>query len=321
MQTNCADKILVTVFKIDLVTPAGDPVASPVDSGDGQNEFTYDNANPGVLNVHLKASVLPSGVASQIASRCSYAVSDIATSTKSWAPGSPNGTPSSSNDFLVAQAIFTGLPVNNSAFGSKMAIVSFDAVEMKKNQYEVFFMKHSTNHPNGQASSPNWYYYWSQTSANGANSTMLYTNCSRSFYDYFSGRTIYIANDAALTQIAAWGAPKGIDCFAWTTLHEAKHHAQLTGFWPVNWISSDDVDVDWIPNTLEPNYMPGRPYSPTNSATYPDTIGYGANPIPDAEDINMRSQVSPYGLDSLWSNGSANTEDWSNPGKNSAVVY
>lgn len=67
--------------------------------------------------------------------------------------------------------------------------------------------------------------------------------------------------------------------------------------------------------------MPGRPYSATNSATYPDTIGYGANPIPDTEDINMRSQVSPYGLDDLWSTGAANTEDWSNPGKNSTVEY
>jgi hypothetical protein len=192
-QPDCVDPIKTTVFKIDWVTPAGDPVASPVDSGNGQNEFTYDNANPGVLNVYLKASILPSGTASQIADRCVFAVSDIATSIKSWASFSPNGTPSSSNDFLVAQAIFSGLPVNNSAFGSKTASVTFDAVMMKTNPYEVFFIKQSTNHPSGQASSPNWYYYWSQTSANGANSTMLYTNYNRSFYDYFSGRTIYIA--------------------------------------------------------------------------------------------------------------------------------
>lgn len=61
--------------------------------------------------------------------------------------------------------------------------------------------------------------------------------------------------------------------------------------------------------------MPGRPYDPTKAATYPDTIGYGEDPLRDIEDICMRSQVSPYELDILWENGSANNEDWANPGK------
>ena len=186
---------------------------------------------------------------------------------------------------------------------------------------EVFFPKSATNHPGGQAGSPNWYFYWSQTTANGANTTMVYTNGPSSYYDYFAGRTIFIDADTCDSHIAAWGTPQGIDCFAWVTAHEAKHHTQLTGFWPTNWVAAQDIDSDWLPNNQETNYMPGRAYSPTNAATFPDTVGYGQNPIPDYEDINMRSQTSPYGLDVLWSNGTANAEDWANPGKNSATTY
>lgn len=70
--------------------------------------------------------------------------------------------------------------------------------------------------------------------------------------------------------------------------------------------------------------MPGRPYDPTKLTTYRDAFGYnGGGPeywIKDQEDINMRSQTPPYNLDQLWVNGSANSIDWSNPGKNSKDV-
>ena len=69
--------------------------------------------------------------------------------------------------------------------------------------------------------------------------------------------------------------------------------------------------------------MPGWPYDPTKVATRLDTIGYGTDPmINDVEDIAMRSQSLPgYPLDILWNNGSANDQDWANPGKNSKSVY
>lgn len=185
----------------------------------------------------------------------------------------------------------------------------------------MFFPKIAKNHPGGQAGSPNWFYYWGQTSANKGNTTIKYLNATRSYYDYASDRTIFIANDAALSQISIWGTPKGIDCYAWTTAHEAKHHRQFTNFWPTQWRAVDDTDMDWLPNDQEPIYMPGRPYSPTNPATYPDVFGYGQNPIRDCEDINMRSQNPPYSLDKLWENGSANLKDWANPGKQSRQTY
>lgn len=143
----------------------------------------------------------------------------------------------------------------------------------------------------------------------------------RSHYDYFNARTIKLGDDASRTSIAAWGTPKGIDCYGWATAHQAKHHTQLTGFWPTNWDGALDADRDFLPDTLEGTYMPRRNYDPTKVATFPDTIGYGQNPLPDAEDINMRSQTAPYGLDQLWTNGSANNLDWANPGKNSVTKF
>lgn len=320
--TSCYDTCPVTVVpKVELITPSGDPTNSPVDSGDGQNEFTFSTNSPGVLEVNLKAKVSPSGMATQVASRCHFYVDTIGNSTLAWDSVNSNGVPIASNDFLLAKVTFTGLPADNTAFGSKKAAVYFETTKQDEKSFEVFFDKNETNHPAGQVGSPNWYYFWSQTTANRSTTTMIYTNGTRSYYDYFNGRTIMIEDDAALSQIAAWGTPQGIDCFAWTTAHEGKHNIQLTGFWPTNWIAVQDTDLDWLPNNQETNYMPGRAYSPTNSATYPDTIGYGQNPIPDVEDICMRSQMSPYNLDQLWTNGTANVQDWANPGKNSATTY
>jgi len=317
----CEDRVRLTVLKVDLITPAGDPTNAPVGSGDGQNEFTFSTNTPGVLEMNLKAEVSPTGVATQIKDQCLFSVDAIAGSTLAWDAANPGGKPTASNDFLLATVRFSGLPSANSALGAKKAAIFFNGAKCDEESCEVFFPKSATNHPGGQAGSPNWYFYWSQTTANGANTTMVYTNGPSSYYDYFAGRTIFIDADTCDSHIAAWGTPQGIDCFAWVTAHEAKHHTQLTGFWPTNWVAAQDIDSDWLPNNQETNYMPGRAYSPTNAATFPDTVGYGQNPIPDYEDINMRSQTSPYGLDVLWSNGTANAEDWANPGKNSATTY
>jgi hypothetical protein len=325
-QTNCADKILVTVFKIDLVTPSGDPVASPVDSGDGQNEFTYDNANPGVLNVHLKASVLPSGVASQIASRCSYAVSDIATSTKSWAPGSPNGTPSSSNDFLVAQAIFTGLPVNNSAFGSKMAIVTFDSIEMKRGPYEVFFPKWGYNHGGGNTNEPNWFIYWKDGAVAGIPNNAIYDASADYGYvmpgvdsilrlgplaaDANSGPEVFNSQNTTYGSLIVTGQGEGTLCVAETVEHELYH---LTIYQDVQ--SKTDTDYDGVADSSEPN-LTGVSSDPNNGDTYRmrDVYGsvylsYGDNEIRcRKKELDHTVQVFP-------------AQDWANPGGQNMNVY
>lgn len=49
-----------TFYDITLITPAGDPVETPKDSSDGQNEFTFDDANPGKLTINLSNRSRPS---------------------------------------------------------------------------------------------------------------------------------------------------------------------------------------------------------------------------------------------------------------------
>ena len=307
--------------KVEFVTPAGDPVRAPKDVGDGQNEFTFSDANPGVLTINLKARVTPVAAAALMVNDCRFGVEAVGNSKMEWSKDNKGGKAAFVVGFLTATVKFIGLPEKNDAFGKKIAMLLWNGRKCDEENYEVFFPKIAKNHPGGQAGSPNWFYYWGQTSANKGNTTIKYLNATRSYYDYASDRTIFIANDAALSQISIWGTPKGIDCYAWTTAHEAKHHRQFTNFWPTQWRAVDDTDMDWLPNDQEPIYMPGRPYSPTNPATYPDVFGYGQNPIRDCEDINMRSQNPPYSLDKLWENGSANLKDWANPGKQSRQTY
>ncbi len=318
---NYKDTCIVHVVKVELVTPSGDPVSAPSDSGDGQNEFTYSSDSPGVLTMNLKAKVTPAGSASGVKDSCFFRVDFIRNSVMAWNATSPSGRAAVSGDSLVATVTFTGLPVNNSDFGKKKALVYFGGILCDEKDYEVFFPKEAKNHPIGQPDSPNWFYYWKQTSANSASTRLVYTNATRSFYHYFKDRTIFIANDASKTQIASWGSPRGIDCYAWTVAHESKHHLQTVNFWPVQWNADMDDDRDWLPNDKETNYMQGRAYSPLNRATYPDVYGYGEDPIPDIEDIDMRQQVQPYELDVLWSNGRANSEDWANSGKQTIKSY
>ena len=160
--SGASDVARYTDFSISLVTPNGDPVANPVDSGDGQNEFTYSSANPGVLTMNLKASASPAGFAARIKDDCRFAVGSIGNSTMAWAAANPGGAPTVDGGYLCATATFTGLPANNSYFGKKEASISYGGEVFDRNDYEVFFLKFGKNHPECSScpECSNWFYYW-----------------------------------------------------------------------------------------------------------------------------------------------------------------
>jgi hypothetical protein len=322
-----------------FITPGGNPVAAPLEAGsdpnnipDGANEFTFSFASPGVLAIMLKARVpgLP-GLSPADQARYRFVMPNVGDSALAWDPANPLGQPMINGEILEAKITYTGLPTENLAFGLKTARLVFGSVPVVDQPFEVFYPRDGNNHPGSQPGSRNWFYYWMRTPANNTNTTTVYYNGAGAYYSFLE-KKIYIGNDVYFPGIQAWGCPVGIDHFAWVTAHEAKHHSQLTSFWPAGYDPTQDQDTydglqepDWIPATVELNYMPGRPYDPMNARTYFDTIGYnnGATGIKlrDDEDINMRSQTPPYDLvDPLWSNGSANSHDWANPGKNSKVV-
>ena len=318
----------------EMITPAGSPISAPVPAGqdannipDGANEFTFSSASPGVLTVKVKARVTAfEHFTSSEQGKYTFDLDPIGPTSFTWDSANSGGQPTISGDTLTATATVIGLPENNSSFGAKQARLLYDGSPIGIATFEVFFPKYETNHPEPGpypgSRPPNWYYYWQQTSANKLNTNADYVGSVGSHYNYFDNRRIKLGDDCAqsLTR-STWGNPKGIDCFAWVTAHEAKHHTQIISFWPTAWISSLDSDSDWIPDSLEATYMPGRSYDPMNAATYPDGVDYGQNPIPDVEDIAMRTQSSPYSIDILWTNGGADAQDWADPGKNANNKY
>lgn len=173
---DCSDTCIVRVVKVELVTPGGDPVSAPSDSGDGQNEFTYSSDSPGVLTMSLKAKVTPSVAAAEVAGACRFRVGSIGVSVREWSPANPSGQAVASGDSLVATVTFTGLPKSNSDFGRKTASITFDGVPCDEREYEVFFPKEARNHPIGQADSPNWFYYWKQGNVCGIPSRCVYAD-------------------------------------------------------------------------------------------------------------------------------------------------
>ena len=233
------DDITITaVFKwdpvIEMITPAGDPVNKAMQSGDGQNEFTYSTASPGILTMNLKARVTPSCVADLIKDQCRFTVHPIAGSTLVWDTANPGGKPTVSGDELLATVRFTGLPANNTAFGRKKAAIYFNASKKDEENYEVFFPRDEANNPGG--SDPNWFYYWSQVYVNanvhyvaaaGTGQTPAMTAWN---YNLAASKTRIEIGDGHPAKYASYGVGEvtsGIDRYIMTVIHEEKHVAQI----------------------------------------------------------------------------------------------
>ncbi len=240
MNCQCGDsekKTTIYVFSMALVTPAGDPTTTngAKDSGDGQNEFTFNSASPGVLTMNLKASVIPASAAQHVASKVSFVVASIGNAIPVYSQVS-----SDNQGFLSATATITGLPENNSAFGLKTANLKFDGNTVLSNSYEVFFLRDAYNHPPCQGCSecPNWFYYWRQVCQH---QPMQYVNdnqfagrvpamTSWSYSVPYNKNLIEIGsqNPGAFRSYGVGEFVSGIDLFASTIIHEQKHIDQIT---------------------------------------------------------------------------------------------
>jgi len=232
------DTTITAVFEwdpvIEMVTPAGDPVNKATQSGDGQNEFTYSTASPGILTMNLKARVTPSCVADLIKDQCRFTVDPIAGSTLDWDTANPGGKPTVSGDELLATVRFTGLPANNTAFGRKKAAIYFNASKKDEENYEVFFPRDKANHPGG--SDPNWFYYWSQVYVNanvhyvaaaGTGQTPAMTAWN---YNLAASKTRIEIGNGHPAKGSSYGVGEvtsGIDRYIMTVIHEEKHVAQI----------------------------------------------------------------------------------------------
>ena len=304
-----------TFYDISLITPAGDPVEAPKDSGEGQNEFTFNNANPGKLTIELKAKVSPGSAAGYAASEADFEVSEIAGSTLSWKLTEDKKI-KVKGDTLEATAEFKNLPTNNSAFGSKTATLTYE-FKNKTNPYEVFFHKTATNHPECTVENcencPNWFYYWKQGNVCSIPITAVFDSSS-DYYGWCQPNTDSIIRLGALaaetnsgpetyskadnSTITVTGEGNGIQCVAETVVHENNHiflYNLLQG--------RADNDSDGIANDDEPTLQDVNT-DENLSDTYQmggDYITYGDNEI---RCRNMEKSELSYNA----------RADWANPG-------
>ena len=280
--SNAKDVANFTNYGLELITPAGDPVNNPKDSGDGQNEFTFSKALPGVLVMNLKAKAFPCPKEGNGGGR--FRVSAIGDSIMTWDAANPDGEATISGNILSAKVSFEGLPAHNSDFGRKIASVSCEGIGCDTNEYEVFFDKLTKNHPFVKNEcSANWFYYWKEGGVCGIPEDCIYSGVAMviklegedispvHLTDYSAGENSskeFTSNIPGFGAIRAGGCGKGIQCVAEIVQHEL-HHTYFSLRYGAECQASPDADPDGdgIPTSAEPT-EDGIATSPTCPDTY-----------------------------------------------------
>ena len=331
----------MTVLDVELITPAGDPVTAPDASGDGQNEFTFSTATPGVLTIDFKAQTTPASadILNEIKGDIVFTSDSIGSSTMTWDSANPGGKASIDGSNLVASLKFSSLPASNSDFGAKSAAVAWRGTPQDEVTIEVFFPRDATNNPVlGPGTNPNWFYYWQSGAVCGITGDVQYDNQPGLFGFYVQGENhINIGNlaatrntgpetytgDAGTTygSITVTGTGVGPHCCAETIGHELRHkHYHETWNTLINGAEADgetngddydDPDDDGIPNIRESGYD-GVTSDPNDPDTY--NMGGGYSGYGDNE-VRCRNRELNHGITVDVS------ADWANPGTNSEPPY
>ncbi len=280
--------LLMLAGCVEINNPDNEPVTD--------NNFTFNAANPGVCNVIARAT----GSIECNTKDINWTLTAIAGSIQT---SNPNPARGGRITFT-----YTGLPAINSEFGNKILRAKDNHSDTETVQ--IFFSKEVTNHPGaGAGIIPNWYFYWTQTSAN--HGTHSWESGSETGVTRFEGGRwrAFLRNANESAAAGTWSRAEGIDFFAHMCRHEDRHRLDMIALWGANSdrIPDQDRDNDYLPDEKEADLVNKHPYDPTLFGTYPDTFNYGQNPLRDCEDYALRRQNS-------WHNGSANNEDWANPG-------
>lgn len=171
--------------------------------------------------------------------------------------------------------------------------ITLDEIEVK-----IYFPKEGNDHPyppGSQPNTPNWYYYWSQTSANlaGPHLYSLKTDCTDENGDYYGYFLIKYPHQFFICEPAG----RDIDTFAKTTIHEGTHMNNYNAWWSNGYEPSLDSDGDMIPNEIEV----GIGLDPNNPYTISDLYN-------DEEYLAREAEKE-------WIMGKADKEDWSYLGR------
>ena len=329
--------------RIDFITPKGNPLNIPEmrDSGDGQNQFTYSTANPGVLTLNLKVKVKPASLAVKIAEHCRFKVDPVGDSYKEWSSVNQDGQPMADfNGWLTAMVTFTGLPASNAAFGWKTAVLELNGLAIASNRYGVFFPRNFGNRSPAfglpeESLIPNWFYYWKEGGVCGIPPNCIFDTTSADGYggvsfdppviglgwlacEQMTIRTYYprlgvafLPGHLSFPPVTVGSGAKGIECVAEIVQHEQKH---LDNYWqyrstPLFQALHFDGDDDRMPDWLELGKAMGI-HSATN---HPDTYNL---------ELNLHPAYAEYGDEELRCRIHQThltlpifpEKDWANPG-------
>ena len=321
----------------EWVTPKESPVSSPDDSGDGQNEFTYSTASPGVLTIDLKVLAKPTGVAGvtghdgvKFSDRCVFTLPSIGGSTFAWDGANVGGKSEVAGEHLIAKATYTTLPASNSEFGLQQAQFQCDSDTsvLPQGQFEIFFPKDADNHPEYGPypidRPPNWFYYWRAGGVCGIPSDAQYDSTASFGYTRPGVDTILRLGPLAPTtnsgpetftgsapygSVTVTGTGKGIQCVAETVAHEVYHltlHNDLG--------SRTDGDGDRIADADEAtldgiNSNPADPDTFNLKSIFSGYAAYGDN------ELRCRKKELSPGITV------APSQDWANPGSQSKAQF
>jgi len=236
----------------------------------------------------------------------------------------------------VNEAVFTGLPANNSDFGVKQVRLrvtgstAFDVDRMVK----VFYNADAFNWPGAPdpnedpPSEANYFHYYMQTDAGSPTKTEhgpFYQGSS--FCQEFPPYRYYAAYRLDLRggqPILAPGVNGGqtlsyIDLFAWAARHEKAHHENWSQrFWgPAGRDEELDQDTDMIPDADEWSLLDeAGPYDRTTVDSHPDDdyhYHWFSMPAPDCERHNCNSWYAQEGTEE--DQEASFEDDWAKPGK------
>lgn len=245
-----------------------------------------------------------------------------------------------------------GLPENNDDFGEKTLTASVDGAA-DSITLKVFFPPVAKNHPGeGEGETPNWFYYWGQTKAGEGGGFFYqekpppYKECTATAVGRYSYREdkIYLHDSVYGTECMNRydnKTAKGLDCFGETIRHEKVHQRELKYWWgsiptargdlvgekptecddslptlsyqgPRNKIMGIDSDGDFVPDYIEDSLVGCRSDDPISCPGIPFQVIRMAPAGKGRLDVDMNSYRVSW---KQWPIGSADSEDWSECGK------
>jgi hypothetical protein len=249
----CRDEALVTVAEVRITNPTTAPLTDPAEAGGDNfsgNEFTYDNASPGVLDVYCRVTTDPdtATIQAELTDRIEFAGVVVAGGTVAWSPGDATkgtATYDAGHAYWETVCTVTGLPA---AFGDlglhttelKVKDPNKDTVFLTEQRaFEIFAMRDERNHPGaGAGTVPNWFFYWNQACGDahavyhevagnyGVTPAMLYWSPTLAY----SKTETWYGDGCTGSDTRRDGSGQtvtGIDLFANTVAHELWHVRQI----------------------------------------------------------------------------------------------